>query len=51
MCKRYNASVDFEHAPRYIMRRMAYSKKNIVDRWGKVIYNDPDSKNYDQIST
>jgi hypothetical protein len=33
------------------MKRLAYRKVNEVDEWGRVIYNDTDSKNYDQVAT
>ena len=49
LCRRYNPALEFEHTPRYVMKRMAYRKKNKVDRFGASLFNDPDSKNYDQI--
>lgn len=33
------------------MKRLAYRKSNPVDRWGRVIYNDAETKNYDQVAT
>lgn len=51
LCKKYNSSLEFEQTPRLVMKRMAYRKKNKVDQRGSVLYNDPESKNYDQIAT
>lgn len=33
------------------MKRLAYRKTNTVDRWGRIIYNDSETKNYDQVAT
>ncbi len=33
------------------MKRLAYRRINVTDRWGRVIYNDSESKNYDQVAT
>ena len=34
-----------------MIKRLAYRKENTHDRWGRVIYNDSESKNIDQVST
>jgi hypothetical protein len=51
LCKKYQPSIEFERLPRYLMKRLAYRKSNPVDRWGRVIYNDAETKNYDQVAT
>lgn len=37
--------------PMYLMKRLAYRRKNEVDERNRIIYNDSNSKNYDQIAT
>ena len=51
LCKQYRPSVEFEKLPRFLMKRLAYRKTNQVDQWGRIIYNDVESKNIDQVST
>ena len=51
LCKRYETGFDFDRAPTLIMKRLAYRSSNKKNERGETIYNDTESKNYDQVST
>lgn len=34
-----------------LMKRMSYRRNNKKDQWGRIVYNDSESKNYDQVTT
>jgi hypothetical protein len=51
LCKIFEGRRAFELLPTYLIRRVAYRKDTKVDQSGRVIYNDPECKNYDQIAT
>ena len=51
LCKKYQPAQEYERLPRLLMKRLAYRKVNAVDQWGRTIYNDSETKNYDQVAT
>jgi len=51
MCKRMELNKHINHLETCLIKRLAYRKTNKVDDRGKIIYNDRECKNYDQIST
>lgn len=51
LCKILEGKRPFELLPMSLIRRVAYRKDARLDQSGRVIYNDPECKNYDQIAT
>jgi serine/threonine protein kinase len=51
LCKVIRNEVPFEKLPTHIIRRVAYRKGTKTDQLGRVVYNDAECKNLDQIST